>query len=83
MGPGPLQELRDRLLAGIDAEHREHDFRAVMVGDLDVCSIDGSLTRVPDTPANRHAFGSAGTCACRKPGPRHATRWYSLIRLPA
>src|SRR5258708_1273321 len=59
-GAQPLEELRDRLLAGIDAEHRDHDWRAVTVGDLDVFSIDGSLTRVPDTPANRQAFGSAG-----------------------
>ncbi len=70
VGPGPLQELRDRVLAGIDAEHREHDFRAVMVGDLDVCSIDGSLTRVPDTPANRRAFGSAGTADDSSPYPQ-------------
>jgi len=70
VGPGPLQELRDRVLAGIDAEHREHDFRAVLVGDLDACSIDGSLTRVPDTPANRRAFGSAGTADDSSPYPQ-------------
>jgi hypothetical protein len=70
VGPGPLQELRDRVLAGIDAEHRERDFRAVMVGDLDVCSIDGSLTRVPDTLANRQAFGSAGTADDSSPYPQ-------------
>jgi hypothetical protein len=61
VGPAPLEQLRDLVLAGVDAEHRERDFRAVMVGDLDACSIDGSLTRVPDTPASRRAFGSAGT----------------------
>jgi hypothetical protein len=59
VGPAPLEQLRDLVLAGVDAEHRERDFRAVMVGDLDACSIDGSLTRVPDTPASRRAFGSA------------------------
>ena len=58
------------LLAGIDAEHREHDYRAVTVGDLDVGSIDGSLTRVPDTPANRQAFGSAGTADDSSPYPQ-------------
>ena len=31
------------------------------MGDLEVGSIDGSLIRVPDSPANRAAFGSAGT----------------------
>ena len=69
-GPAPLEQLRDRALAGIDAEHREHDYRAVIVGDLDVCSIDGSLTRVPDTPANRDAFGSAGTADGSSPYPQ-------------
>jgi hypothetical protein len=51
VGPGPLEELRDLLLAAIDAEHRDHDYRAVTAGDPDVHSIDGSLTRVPGTPA--------------------------------
>ena len=70
LGPGPLEQLRDLVLAGVDAEHREHDFRAVMAGDLDACSIDGSLTRVPDTPANREAFGSAGTADDSCPYPQ-------------
>jgi hypothetical protein len=70
LGPVPLEELRDLLLAGIDAEHRDHDYRAVTVGDLDAHSIDGSLTRVPDTPANREAFGSAGTADDSSPYPQ-------------
>jgi hypothetical protein len=70
LGPVPLEQLRDLLLAGIDAEHRDHDYRAVTVGDLDVGSIDGSLTRVPDTPANRQAFGSAGTADDSSPYPQ-------------
>jgi len=70
LGPGPLQELRDLLLAGVDAGHRDHDYRAVTAGDLDACSIDGSLTRVPDTPANRQAFGSAGTADDSAPYPQ-------------
>ncbi|MGH3125810.1 MAG: hypothetical protein ACRDND_32945, partial [Streptosporangiaceae bacterium] len=70
VGPGPLQELRDLLLAAIDAEHRGNDYRAVTIGDLDACSIDGSLTRVPDTPANREAFGSAGTADDSSPYPQ-------------
>ena len=32
VGPVPLEQLRDLLLAGIDAEHREHECRAVTVG---------------------------------------------------
>jgi hypothetical protein len=70
LGSGPLERLRDMLLAAIDAEHRDHDYRAVIVGDLDVYSIDGSLTRVPDTPANRQAFGSAGTADDSSPYPQ-------------
>jgi hypothetical protein len=58
------------LLAGIDAEHREHDHRAVTVGDLDTGSIDGSLTRVPDSDANREAHGSAGTADDSSPCPQ-------------
>ena len=70
IGPGPLQELRDLLLAAIDAEHQAGDYRAVALGDLDVHSIDGSLIRVPDTPANRQAFGSAGTADDSSPYPQ-------------
>ena len=77
VGPGPLEQLRDLVLAGVDAGHREHDFRAVLVGDLDVCSIDGSLTRVPDTPANREAFGSAGTADDSSPYPQQRDLWLS------
>jgi len=70
LGPAPLEKLRDMLLAGIAAEHREQDYRAVTVGDLAVGSIDGSLTRVPDTPANREAYGSAGTADDSAPYPQ-------------
>ena len=69
-GPAPLEQLRAKVLAGIDAEHRRHGYRAVTVGELDVCSIDGSLVRVPDTPENRDAFGSAGTADGSAPYPQ-------------
>jgi hypothetical protein len=70
VGSAPLEQLRDRLLAAVGAEHCEHDYRAVTVGDLDACSIDGSLVRTPDTPANRQAFGSAGTADDSAPYPQ-------------
>ena len=70
IGAEPLEWLRDLLLAAVDAEHRDHDYRAVTVGDLDVYSADGCLTRVPDTPANRDAFGSAGTSDDSSPYPQ-------------
>ena len=69
-GPAPLEQLRDRVLAGIDAGHRDHDWRAVLAGALEACSIDGSLTRMPDTPGNRDAFGSAGTADGSAPYPQ-------------
>jgi hypothetical protein len=70
LGPAPLERLQDLVLAGVDGEHREHDYRAVTVGDLETGSIDGSLIRVPDTPANRQAFGSAGTADDSSPYPQ-------------
>ncbi len=76
-GPGPLEQLRDLVLAGVDAEHQACGWRAVAVGDLDACSIDGSLTRVPDTPANRQAFGSAGTADDSSPYPQQRDLWLS------
>jgi hypothetical protein len=70
IGPAPLERLRDLALAGVDGEHRSHDYRAVTAGDLEAGSIDGSLIRVPDTPANRAAFGSAGTADDSAPFPQ-------------
>ena len=58
-GPEPARLLQDMVLAASDAEHREHDYRAVAAGGLDLCSVDGSVTRMPDTPTNRAEFGSA------------------------
>ena len=61
LGPAPLARLQALVLAAVGGEHRDHDYRAVHVGELHLGSIDGSVTRVPDTPANRQAFGSTGT----------------------
>ena len=69
-GPEPLLRLRDMVLAASDAEHHDHDWRAVQVGDLALGSVDGSVTRMPDTPANRAEFGSAGTCDDSAPYPQ-------------
>ena len=70
LGPAPLARLQARLLAAAGGEHRDHDYRAVRVGELRLGSIDGSVTRVPDTPANRKAFGSAGTADDSGPYPQ-------------
>lgn len=70
VGAEPLQRLRDRLLAAVSVEHHQRDWRAVRVGDLNACAIDGSLVRTPDTAANRVAFGSAGTADDSAPYPQ-------------
>jgi len=66
LGPAPLEELQATVLGAAAGEHREHagDGQFLTVGTqepLAVNSFDGSLLRVPDTPANRAAFGSVGT----------------------
>src|ERR1019366_10284814 len=33
LGPAPLTGLKRRLLAAVDAEHRDHDYRTCHVGD--------------------------------------------------
>ncbi len=74
LGPAPLADLQARLLAAVDAEHRDHDYRAVCVGqpgsELRLGSIDGSVTRAPDTPASRAASGSTGTADDSAPCPQ-------------
>jgi Transposase DDE domain/Insertion element 4 transposase N-terminal len=64
LGPEPLEELRDIVLRASWQEHRDRDWRAVIIGKLrplKAGSLDGTLIRVPDTPANRAVFGSVGT----------------------
>jgi hypothetical protein len=64
LGPAPLEELQAAVLAAAGGEHRGRDGQALTIGKarpLAVHSGDGSLLRVPDTSANRAAFGSVGT----------------------
>ena len=73
LGPGPLEELRDIVLRASWQEHEDRDWRAVIIGrnrPLKVSSLDGTLIRVPDTPANRAAFGSVGTGDDSSPFPQ-------------
>jgi hypothetical protein len=70
LGPQPLEELRDIVLGASHAEHEDRDWRAVIIGGLKVSSADGTLIRVPDTPANRAAFGSTGTGDDSAPFPQ-------------
>ena len=73
LGPEPLEELQGVVLRASQAEHEERDWRAVVIGEsrpLTAGSVDGTLIRVPDTPANRAAFGSTGTDDDSSPFPQ-------------
>ena len=65
LGPVPLQELRDLVLGQAWQEHQGAGCPgAVTIGTsrpLKAGSLDGTLLRVPDTPANRAFFGTVGT----------------------
>jgi len=65
LGPVPLEELRDLVLGSAWREHRDQGCPgAVTIGTrrpLKAGSLDGTLLRVPDTPANRAFFGTVGT----------------------
>ena len=54
-------------------EHEDRDWRAVIIGrnrPLKAGAIDGTLIRVPDTPANRAVYGSTGTGDDSSPFPQ-------------
>jgi hypothetical protein len=65
LGPVPLEELRDLVLGSAWREHQGAGCPgAVTTGKrrpLRAGSLDGTLLRVPDTPANRAFFGTVGT----------------------
>ena len=69
-GPEPVLRLQDMVLAASDGEHEDHDYRAIEIGDLRLGSIDGPVTRIPDTPGNRAESGSAGTSDDSAPYPQ-------------
>jgi hypothetical protein len=74
LGPVPLEGLRDLVLGAAWREHREQGCPgAVGIGTrrpLRAGALDGTLLRVPDTPANRAFFGSAGTGDDTSPFPQ-------------
>ena len=70
LGPEPLEELQAIVLRAAHDEHEDRDWRAVIIGRLKAGSLDGTLIRVPDTPANRAAFGSVGTGDGSSPFPQ-------------
>ncbi len=74
LGPVPLEELRDLVLGTAWREHQEQGCPgAVTIGSkrpLRAGALDGTLLRVPDTPANRAFFGSVGTGDDSSPFPQ-------------
>ena len=74
LGPVPLEELRDLVLGSAWREHQEQGCPgAVTIGTrrpLKAGALDGTLIRVPDTPANRAFFGSVGTGDDSSPFPQ-------------
>ena len=73
LGPEPLEELQAVVLGAAWREHEDRDWRAVIIGrdrPLNAGSLDGTLIRVPDTPANRAAYGSTGTGDDSSPFPQ-------------
>ena len=73
LGPEPLEELQDIVLRASHREHEDRDWRAVIIGrdrPLKAGSADGTLIRVPDTPANRAVYGSVGTGDDSSPFPQ-------------
>jgi len=72
VGEAPLQQLQRELLAAVTTEHRDPALPRVEVGGgLRLGSIDGTVTRMPDTAANRAAFGTAGAGETGYPQIRH------------
>jgi len=72
VGPAPVQQLQRELLAAVGVEHRDGGPPVVEVGGgLRLGAIDGSVTRMPDTKANRAEFGTAGAAETGYPQIRH------------
>ena len=73
LGPVPLEELRDLVLGSAWRGHQGRGCPgAVTIGKrapLRAGSLDGTLLRVPDTPANRAFFGTVGTADDSGPYP--------------
>ena len=86
LGPVPLEELRDLVLGSSWREHRERGCPgAVTIGKrrpLKAGSLDGTLLRVPDTPANRAFFGTVGTGDDSRPVPVPAGAAADLLLVP-
>jgi hypothetical protein len=81
IGEAPLQQLQREMLEAVIAEHRDPALPRVEVGGgLRLGSIDGTVTRMPDTAANRATFGTAGAAETGYPQIRHLHASDALTR---
>jgi len=74
LGVPLFQRLYWRLAVQTSAGHASldggQDSAGVRLGGLLLCAVDGFQARVPDTSANREAFGSSGTADDSAPYPQ-------------
>jgi hypothetical protein len=62
IGPAPLEQLKQQWLAHVNvAGHGDGPVGIEVGGGLRVGAIDGTVTRIPDTKANRRRYGNAGS----------------------
>ena len=71
IGAGPLRELQQIVLGAATTELQACGLGIDVGGGLRVGSIDGSVTRMADTPGNRDEFGTSGTVGSGFPQIRH------------
>jgi hypothetical protein len=67
IGPAPPQQLEHQWLAAAGAGHHDGPAGIDVGGGLRVGAIDGTVTRMPDTKANRRRYGTAGTAGSGYP----------------
>jgi hypothetical protein len=71
LGPEPLEELQDTVLAAAQDEHAGRDGQSLAIGKehpLTACSGDGSVLRVPDTPETGPCSGPPAPRTTRRHG---------------
>jgi hypothetical protein len=71
IGPEPLLELQRLVLDAAFDQHRDTPPGVEVGGGLRIGAIDGTVTRMSDTLANRAEFGTAGTAGTGYPQIRH------------